>query len=102
MIETRNVNLNAQNHDNLTICNNFHLKPNAEKAMMKSSQFLVKPSVVADSVRSKIVFNTRSPETKNGLKVINFSPKFDSPPPVQVSKSLERPVTFNNPVHNPF
>jgi hypothetical protein len=69
---------------------------------MRSSQFLVKPSVVADSVRSKIVFNARSHEKKNGLKVINFGPKFDSPPPVQVSKSLERPVTFNNPVHNRF
>lgn len=99
MIETRNINLNhAQDH--VVTPNNFQQKP-FQNSAIRTSQFIVKPSVVTDSVKSKIVFNGKIPQIKSALKVVNFSPKYDSPL-VHVSKSLERPVTFNEPVHNSF
>lgn len=68
---------------------------------MKNSQFVIKPSIVSDSVKSKIVFNTKSPENKNPMKVVTFNHKYD-PSLAKVSKSLERPQSFNNPSQNEF
>jgi hypothetical protein len=97
MIQNINKNPQMQNH---MASNHLHLKP-VQTSVMKNSQFVIKPSLVSDSVKSKIVFNAKSPENKNPLKVVTFNHKYD-PAFGKVSKSLERPQSFNDPTQNEF